>query len=81
MMCLLTKRVFHTMRPQALHYESGNFTPQFFTDDLRATCSHCTGETPSMCCNNGKVDLQPLPGLPPSLSELFAGSSMIQITF
>ena len=27
-----------------------------------------------MCCNDGKVDLQPLPALRPPLSDLFTGS-------
>ena len=52
-----------------------------FLGSLRANCLHCAaykfpGETPAMCCSNGKVDLQPLPALPWPLNELFGGEAL-----
>ena len=64
--------------PKGLRYEPDNFKQEFSIGSLRANCLHCEayifpGQTPAMCCSNGKVDLQPLLALPSPLDELFRG--------
>ncbi|GFS06262.1 hypothetical protein ElyMa_002961000 [Elysia marginata] len=61
--------------PKGLRYEPDSFKQKFSIGSLRANCLHCSaykfpGETPAMCCSNGKDDLQPLPALPSPLNEL-----------
>ena len=42
---------------------------------VHCTALKCPNDSGGVCCNNGKIDLRPLPQLPQPLAELFAGNA------
>ena len=67
-------------RPEVAADDVNNFTQKLNVGHLTNPCQHCAalkfpGESKGMCCNNGKVDLEPPPPLPHPLNTLFEGTS------
>ena len=66
--------------PKAFLYNINSFQNECFIGELSNICSKCKAvrfpnELPSICCSNGKINLQPFPDPPPELKALISGSS------